>query len=162
MTSTSDPAKRRKRRRYATVYDAVAGRVGYEGFLSDPRPSKYRDTTSTAAKAVPPGEILFRRKNAPPRYKENDIYFAARHLRHDQLLPDSDLLKTIHAYSSDFYAAVGARVDRGGIEFWSLDETALLALGILLEEVASEALGKTGYLEKLKSCVNERHGRPGC
>ena len=140
-SETSNQTKRRKRRRRATVYDAVAGRVGYEGFLSDPRPSKYRDTTSNSTTAMPPEEILFRQRNAALRYEEDDIYFAERHLNSDQKLPDSDLLKAVHACASDFYAA--APQDKGQRGFRSLDETALLALGILLEEVAGEALGRT-------------------
>ena len=48
-----------------------------------------------------------------------------------QRLPDSDLSKALHAYVSDFYAAIG-----DGVDFVSLDETALLALGILVEEAA--------------------------
>ena len=140
-SETSHPSKKRKKRRRATVYDAVAGRVGYEGFLAAPRPSKFRDTTSISTAALPPEEILFRQKHAPLRYEEDDIYFAERHLENDQQLPDSDLLKAIHAYASDFYA--GTMEGQGASGFWSLDETALLALGILLEEAAEEGLGET-------------------
>ena len=52
-----------------------------------------------------------------------------------QRLPDPELLKALHAYCSDFYARNG-----GGESFESLDETALLALGILMEEAADEAV----------------------
>lgn len=59
-------------------------------------------------------------------------------------MPDSDLLKGIHAYASDFY---GRATTNGGIlDFESLDETALLSLGILLEEMAEHVLGDTGDL----------------
>lgn len=136
--------KSRKRRRIS-LYDAVAGRVGYEGFLTEPKPSKYRDTASTSTTAVAPEEVLFRRKRAPQRYEENDFYFANHHLTPSQQLPDSDLLKTIHAYVSDYYAAT-TQGGRGRIDFRSMDETALLAMGILLEEAAAEAIGKTGHL----------------
>lgn len=140
-----DPASRANRRkRQASVYDAVAGRVGYEGFLGEDAPTKNRDTVSRSNIAVPPDEVLFRRRGAPVRYEEDDIYCADRHLGPHQRLPDSDLLKTIHAYSSDFYA--NATSDHGKSDFKSLDETALLAMGILLEEAAVEALGKTGDL----------------
>ena len=77
--SNEDSSKRRKREQIS-VYDVVAGRVGYEGFLTDQKPSRYRDTASTSATAVPPEEVLFRRKGAPERYQEDDIYFAERHL----------------------------------------------------------------------------------
>lgn len=93
---------------------------------------------------LPPDETLFKQKNAPIRYEEDDIYFADRHLESHQRLPDSDSLKAIHAYTSDFYAAsLGTQAKR---DWKSMDETALLALGILLEEAAADVLGKTGDL----------------
>jgi len=78
------------------------------------------------------------------RYAENDGYFANEQLGTDQKLPDSDLLKHLHAYASDFYRSA---TSSGGKEDWrSMDETALLALGILMEETAAELLGETGDL----------------
>ena len=129
---------------HISVYDAVAGRVGYEGFLTEQRPSKYRDTTSTSAVPVPPEEVLFRRKGAPARYAEDDVYDANRHLQLHQRLPDSDLLKTIHAYAADYYGAFSKK--DSSLDFRSMDETALLAMGILLEEAAAHYLGSTGDL----------------
>ena len=88
--------------------------------------------------------MLFRRKGAPIRYEEDDFYWADRDLTKEQRLPESDLLKAIHAYASDFY---GRAVKwRGKVDFESLDETALLAVGILMEEMAREVLGETGDL----------------
>lgn len=133
-----------RRRKLPTLYDAVAGRVGYEGFLGEDAPTKHRDTVSRSNIAIPPDEVLFRRKGAPVRYEEDDIYAADRHLKPHQRLPDSDLLKTVHFYASDFYA--NATPDGGKHDFQSLDETALLAMGILLEEAAAEVLGSTGDL----------------
>ena len=72
------------------------------------------------------------------------MYWADRHLADNQKLPESDLLKAIHAYSSDFYGR--AVKGRGKVDFESLDETALLAMGILMEEMARDALGETGDL----------------
>lgn len=54
------------------------------------------------------------------------------------------MLKAIHAYASDFYGRATAH--HGVVDFESLDETALLGLGILLEEMAGEVLGETGDL----------------
>jgi hypothetical protein len=163
-----DPNSRSNRRkRQASLYDAVAGRVGYEGFLGEDPPTRNRDTVSRSNIAVPPEEVLFRRKGAPVRYEEDDIYCADRHLQSHQRLPDSDLLKTIHAYASDFYAS--ATPDGGKSDWKSLDETALLAMGILLEEAAAEALGKTGDLALVEAAVDDerpsrsrsRTGTPG-
>ncbi|KAI9724503.1 MAG: hypothetical protein M1812_000571 [Candelaria pacifica] len=135
---------RTKHRREATVYDAVAGRISTNGFIPDqPFTSKYRDTLSSTDVAAPPEEVLFRRRRAPTRYEENDIYFASSNLLPHQKLPESDLLKAIHTYASDFYERATKNVS---LDHRSLDETALIALGILLEEATGECLGQTGDL----------------
>lgn len=116
-----------------SVYDAVAGRVGYEGLLLD-----------KGGKPLPPDQVLFSRANAPVRYAEDDTYFAHRHLPPEQRLPDSDLLKAIHAYTSDFYGS--GRLGKCQDDFGSMDETALLCMALLLEETTAQSLGKTGDL----------------
>ena len=88
--------------------------------------------------------MLFRRKEAPGRYEENDFYWANEDLSDQQVLPDSDLLKAIHAYAAEFYGR--ATLDKGQVDIRSMDETALLALGILLEETAKNILGEAGDL----------------
>ncbi|PYH40739.1 uncharacterized protein BP01DRAFT_307434 [Aspergillus saccharolyticus JOP 1030-1] len=134
-----------KPRRLATVYDAVAGRINAHGFLPVvPYASIHRDTASSSTRAVRPEEVLFRRQNAPVRYEENDVYFAHERLPSDRPLPSSEMLEAVHAYSADFYDY--ATVDRGQDVYYSLDETALIAMGILLEEMARESLGETGDL----------------
>ena len=127
------------------------------GFIPPaPRISAYRDTPSSSTVAVPPEEVLFRRKGAPVRYEEDDFYWADRNLNNDQKLPESDLLKAIHAYASDFY---GRAVEgKGAVDFESLDETALLALGILMEETARETLGETGDLAFVEGEDDEGKG----
>lgn len=113
------------------------------GFIpTTPRISSYRDTPSSSTLAVPPEEVLFRRAGAPIQYEENDLYWADRYLTDSQKLPDSDLLKAIHAYASDFYGR--AVKGKGMVDFESLDETALLAVGVLMEEMTGEVLGETG------------------
>lgn len=88
--------------------------------------------------------MLFRSRGAPTRYEENDIYWADRHLNSDQTLPESDLLKTLHTYASDFYEKTTGL--QAGSSYESMDGTALIALGILLEEMCKEKLGDTGDL----------------
>ncbi|KAI9756603.1 MAG: autophagy protein 5 [Chaenotheca gracillima] len=146
-TSTSSVGKDGKKRRIATVYDAVAGRVTARGFVpAQPIIASTRDTQGGFNVAVPPEEVLFRRKGAPTRYEEEDVYFANERLDIDQELPDSDLLKAIHTYVTDFYARTATSEHEGLIDWRSMDETALLALGILLEESVDEELGETGDL----------------
>lgn len=71
-------------------------------------------------------------------------------------MPDSDLLKAIHTYASDFYGR--ATKNRGAVDFESLDETALLSLGILLEEMAGHVLGATGDLAFVEGEEDEPNG----
>lgn len=166
---------------------------------------------SRSIKPLPPDEVLFQRKHAPIRYEENDIYWADRALRLDQRLPNSDLLKSIHAFASEVMAEVplsawsdatgarkrkksnmrrtsrpasrsnsphprlssvarnlqGASVDTSVSESsqvpeddsqrWRfMDETALLALGILLEETANSSLRQA---DDLSTTVAEHDGQ---
>ncbi|KAK5316565.1 hypothetical protein LTR70_006224 [Exophiala xenobiotica] len=105
-----------KPRRNATLYDAVAGRIGPNGFLAA---STLKTKTVTPSA---PEEVLLRRVNAPAQIPY-DYYNADEKLKPAQKLPDSHLVKDIHM---------------------SLDETALLAMGILLEEACKEPLGASG------------------
>ncbi|KAG4436405.1 hypothetical protein IFR05_008098 [Cadophora sp. M221] len=130
--------------RHPTVYDAVAGRISLAGFI--PKQvivASTRDTVSSSTTAIAPEAVLFRGKNAPTRYAESDIYFTNER-QSTQGLPESDLLKALHCYASDFYSR--ATID-GGIGDWkSMDETALIALGILVKEASLASLGQTGDL----------------
>lgn len=96
--------------------------------------------------------MLFRRKDAPERYAEHDIYYAhERDLPRGgrEVLPESDLLKAIHGYSSRFYGAMDRdrrHPDVRNLDGSSMDETALLAFGILLEEAGKDNLGRRGDL----------------
>jgi len=132
----------------------LTGRVGYESFLKEEVAPKNPDIKSSG-QAVQPEEVLFRRRGAPPRFQEDDAYFANDQLGPLQKLPDSDLLKHLHTYASDFYRS--ATTSRGRRDWRSMDETALLALGILLKETATESLGATGDLALLESDVPETH-----
>ncbi|KAI1389621.1 uncharacterized protein F4822DRAFT_206337 [Hypoxylon trugodes] len=173
-TDIPEDGRRKRIKRNANVYDAVAGRVTTthpldEGSGSDlpshhiRTPRHYRRDPTLA-----PEEVLFRRLGAPVRYAEKDIYQAHEGLRDGgrDVLPDSDMLKAIHAYSSHFYAALATRQQQGealgrNINERSMDETALLAFGILVEEASREVLGKTGDLVFTEGVEMERDGLPG-
>ncbi|KAI0179346.1 hypothetical protein GGR52DRAFT_302444 [Hypoxylon sp. FL1284] len=148
--------RRKRRKRDANVYDAVAGRVtttrpmgdgsGSEGPSHHQRASRDHNRDPILA----PEEVLFRRVGAPVRYAEKDIYQAHEDL-HDGgrgVLPDSDMLKAVHGYASHFYAVLASRRGdpAGNIDERSMDETALIAFGVLLEEAGREILGRRGDL----------------
>ena len=137
-------------RRIASVYDAVAGRIGVNGFLSAETQQQGN------AKSLAPEEVLLRRVNAPQEVTY-DVYNADEKLSHDLALPDADLLKDIHVYASEFFGL--ATVFGGENDFRSMDETALIALGILLEEGVKEALGETGDMV-LTEPEQVEHGWP--
>lgn len=139
LSSPISSPKRKKRQ--ATVYDAVAGRVSSVGFLpASPLTSINRDTSSSTTVPNPPEEVLFRRRGAPDRYEEDDFYWADRNLAPGIELPDSDLLKAVHAYAAGFYGRTG-----GAASFGSLDETALMATAVLLEEWVEVVMGQKGH-----------------
>ncbi|KFY00710.1 hypothetical protein O988_03139 [Pseudogymnoascus sp. VKM F-3808] len=116
-------------RRQATLYDAIAGRSTQHGLTRNPTPY-----------AIAPEAVLFQRAAAPDRHEETDTYFSSDNAAGQ--LPDSDLLKALHMYAADFYAAER----EAGADYRSLDETALLALGVLMEELCREQLGEGGDL----------------
>jgi hypothetical protein len=131
------------------------GRISAAGFIPDiPVIATSRDTASSSSTAVPPEAVLFRRKNAPMRFEESDFFFASDSLP-SQALPDSDLLKALHCYTSDFYSRATADGGRG--DWRSMDETALLALGILMEEVCRETLGETGDMVFTEGELRDEH-----
>lgn len=144
----------------------MIGRVSLK-FSKDSAASGSRKTSSghhqLADPVLAPEEVLFSRKNAPQRYAEKDIYFASENLPDGgrDVLPDSDTVKAVHEYASHFYEALGQRLDRTGrgrithVDERSMDETALLAFGILLEEAARESLGKDGDLVFTEGVLDE-------
>ena len=141
-----------KQNRIATLYDAVAGRVNSDGFN--------RATRSTETPALPE-HVLFRSAVAPELTEEQDVdldnvYWASEKLQPNQELPESDILKAIHEYCSDFYSKTSP--DHGESDFKSLDGTALLAMGILLEEELKKALGETGDFAFLEAADAEFGG----
>ena len=117
--------------RRITVYDAVAGRAGLNGFLSQTQ------RQSENVLPIAPEEVLFGRTTIP----ENPINQAYETAGSSEL-PQPELLKAIHSYASDFYSL--AAEQQGTFDFKSLDETALVAIGVLLEEAVKEALGENG------------------
>ena len=114
-------------------------------------------STSLSAAGFPE-EVLFRRKDAPDRPTTDDFYWAQRHLPPSARLPDSDLLKAVHAYAADYYART--LPDEGEIDAYTMNETALMAIGILLEETIAQILGETGDMALVEGesvASEERH-----
>jgi hypothetical protein len=121
--------------RRITLYDAVAGRAGLNGFLTQ------EQRQSENVLPISPEEVLLGRTTVPEDLIYQD-YDVASALPHSSKLPESEMLKAIHTYASDFY---GCAAEQGGrFDFKSLDETALIAIGVLLEEAVKGVLGQNG------------------
>jgi len=118
----------------ATVYDSVASRVNYEGFIKRGFLNEFKEERVRSGIARPADEVLSRRRRAP----DGPVLLAESH----DNLPDSDLLVAVHQYASDFYGANGM----AKISSRSMDETALIAIGILLEETMRHLLKDSGHL----------------
>ncbi|OAP56017.1 hypothetical protein AYL99_10169 [Fonsecaea erecta] len=121
--------------RQLTVYDVVAGRAGLNGFLTQ------EQKQSENVLPIAPEEVLLRRSTIA-EHVIKESYDAAGHLSDAEKLPESELLKAVHSYASDFYSR--AVPEQGTFDFRSFDETALIAFGILLEEAVKSALGRDG------------------
>lgn len=122
-------------RRFITVYDAVAGRVGQNGFLTG------EQMLSSTLLPLATEDVLGRQTAIPADLIDNTPDPAAE-ASATKRLPESEMLKAIHTYASEFYKSTTA--GQGTYDFHSLDETALVAMGILLEEATREALGENG------------------
>jgi hypothetical protein len=120
------------KKRKATVYDAVAGKVGTNGFLTS-------DEIAKSTKSLAPDEVLWRKTSM--HAEEFQRVYSKQH-DPDIDLPDSDLLKAIHAYASDYYSR--ATPEHGTHDFRSMDGSALIALGFLLEGTTEKSLGENG------------------
>lgn len=100
-----------------------------------------------------PDEVLFKQANAPIRYEETDYYNAHARLPADQQLPSGELLTAIHTYVSKLYSRTATNDSQPA---WKcMDETALIAMGILMEETAREVLGETGDFAFVEAANDE-------
>jgi hypothetical protein len=92
--------------------------------------------------------VVLAEPKVPPEIAEDVMVYEEwlRNLPSQLSLPDSDLLRAIHAYVSDFQSVL-QRLP----EYTRMDGTALLCLGVLLEEMVAEAVGETGHLAFLES-----------
>jgi hypothetical protein len=100
-----------------------------------------------------PDEVLFKQAKAPIRYEETDYYNAHARLPPNQQLPSGELLSAIHAYVSKLYSH---NAESDVLPVWKgMDETALIALGILMEETAREELGETGDFAFVEAADDE-------
>jgi hypothetical protein len=123
------------KKRKATVYDAVAGKVGTNGFLT-------ADEIAKSTRSLAPDEVLWR-KTSMDAEDFQKVYAKERNLHDSDVdLPDSELLKAIHAYASDYYSR--ATPGHGTHDFCSMDGSALMALGFLLEATIENSLGENG------------------
>lgn len=118
--------------------------AGIIGNITDPKASRQQ---------LRPDEVLFKQIKAPIRYEETDYYFAHERLPPGQKLPSGDMLSALHAYVSKLYSMNECpEMEKA----WKcMDETALIAFGILMEEMANEVLGETGDLAFTEAAVVE-------
>jgi hypothetical protein len=95
------------------------------------------------------------------RYEEDDYYPAHRKLPPGQTLPSGDLATAMKAYIEKLWAITGrrSRFSRKLMRrSWrGLDETALIALCILMEETARGAMGDTGDLAFTEAAEESEH-----
>ncbi|CRG90167.1 hypothetical protein PISL3812_07210 [Talaromyces islandicus] len=142
--STDDESEILHRGRGATLQDSFAGRINQNRFIGRPYASRWRHHLSSSNAPLSSRNFLSSKDRLEDTEDENfgskDVDSVSPNIR----LPESDLLEAIHTYSSHFYA--NAVDNQRSNDFASMDETALIAMGILLEELANHSLGETGDL----------------
>ncbi|KAF2429936.1 hypothetical protein EJ08DRAFT_551770, partial [Tothia fuscella] len=128
------------KRRRTTIWDAVAGRVGPNGWL-DPEPvySKRRDTASSSTRPISAEDVYYSRKNTGERPERRDDDDLA-----EDELPPSELTNALHRYVSRWMAR--PEIQRKYLHKKSFDFSAMLAFGILLDETIEESIEETGHL----------------
>jgi hypothetical protein len=140
----SKPGKRRQRHgasstfaKNPSLYDLVAGKVRLRTHWSS-------TDGVEITKPFSPAEYYFVRKRVKTGNPDEDdrLYWRPEVDKHK--LPPSDLLWGIHQRASEFYT------ENGKGQFKFMDETALLAMGVLLEETMRGSLGETGHLAFLE------------
>ncbi|RMZ74185.1 hypothetical protein GMOD_00005048 [Pyrenophora seminiperda CCB06] len=139
---------------YTPPSNNLQGRVVRDGLLGNVKAAK------SSKKPLRPDEVLFKRKNAPVRYEEDDYYPAHRRLPPGQELPSGDLAAALHAHVFRLWANI-QRPGRHMIRK-SMDETALIALSILMEETARGVLGETGDLAFTEAVDEDEQRVLGC
>ncbi|KAF8531306.1 hypothetical protein BDD12DRAFT_869838 [Trichophaea hybrida] len=130
------PKIAKAKRAWPTIYDAISSRVNYEGFIRPAFLNEFKEERVRSGVARPADEVLARRIRAP------DYVAPVDSKEYDARLPDNDLMIAIHQYASDFYSAHGM----APISSKSMDESALIAMGLLLEETIEQLLGGGGHL----------------
>lgn len=147
-TGTQVAGEKRKRRD-PTMWDALAGRLNYEGFIPDtPQYASGRDTWSSDMK--PMNFRYWMVKDASPFIKYTD--FLERRLKDPKVQaakPNNELMKALHVYISEFYA----RLPGGESSLESMWPDALMAFAVLLEETMAgkmEGDAWKAFLERRK------------
>lgn len=129
---------KRQKQEDPSFYDLVAGTV--RKIVENK--SLYRGQLYTRPYSA--AEYYFERKRPMTGDEDEDArLYWHREVDH-YALPPSDVLWAVLRYTSHFFGKKG----RNFLKF--MDETALLAIGVLLEETMKESLGETGYLAFLE------------
>ncbi|KAK2074280.1 hypothetical protein P8C59_008500 [Phyllachora maydis] len=153
--------RRHRERAAKSVFAAVAGHLrasaaaGPSSSSSLPATSQYYSTRDTR---LAPEEALFQKTHAPQRFAEDDVYFLDDddddddHVDQAVSLPDTSMADAVHSYVAHFYEAhhqrrarvAAAQPHHRRLDERGLDETALLAMCVLLEEAGRARLGRKG------------------
>ncbi|KUL88518.1 hypothetical protein ZTR_05499 [Talaromyces verruculosus] len=135
--STDEEPGGSRRKKRLTVYDAVAGRVNRQRLISRSYTSRWRRNVSSTRAVRPSNDILSRLEG------DEDLEdWIDEETLNDVPLPESDIIEAVQSYAGHFYANTTA--SRRTEPFSSMNGSALIAMGVLLEELGNELLGETG------------------
>lgn len=141
--------------RHTTVYDALEDRIKKHhatGFLYSDAADPI-DERPKSRFAAPPDHALAARLNI----SVDDVPFPdTRDALDGKTLPKTDVLNAIHGYTSNlFHARAPTEEGRENGLMRCMDGSALLALGMFLEELADDLVGKQGHMMLAKTDCSE-------
>lgn len=115
----------------------ISGRVNRQRFLSRSNTSRWRRNVSSTRAVRPSNAILSRLEG------DEDLEdWIDEETLDDIPLPESDIIEAVQSYTGHFYA--NTTDSRRTEHFSSMNGSALIAMGVLLEELGNELLGETG------------------
>lgn len=115
----------------------ISGRLNRQGSTFHSYTSRWRRNVSSTRAVRPSNDILSRLQG-----DDNLGDWCNEETLDDVPLPESEIIEAIQSYAGHFYA--NTTDSRRTEHFSSMNGSALIAMGVLLEELGSELLGETG------------------
>lgn len=115
----------------------ISGRVNRQRFISRSNKSRWRRNVSST-RSVRSSKYILSRLEGDEGLED----WIDEESPYDVPLPESDILEAVQSHAGHFYAKTTD--SRRTEPFYSMNGSALIAMGVFLEELGNELLGETG------------------